>query len=87
MLDLIKAYLHLNVTKILWKYQTIKYKDNFSYLTRLGFGLFSTPRIMLAVVGYVLSLDKIIVNVTDHNIDDIAVNTNTIAVDVVISNL
>ena len=38
-LDLRKAYLQIHVAKDIWKHQTVKWKNKYYYLSRLGFGL------------------------------------------------
>lgn len=52
--DLQSAYLQLHVVENLWQYQLIMYKGATYCLTRLGFGLNVTPKIMAAVFKTVL---------------------------------
>ena len=46
MVDLKSAYLQLKVSKSLWKYQLVRYKERTYCFTRLGFRLNSTPKIV-----------------------------------------
>ena len=74
LLDLRKAYLQLRVDPILWKHQIVQYEGRYYYLTRLGFGLSSAPRIMGKILKAVLELDDTIARATDSYLDDILVN-------------
>lgn len=74
LLDLRKAYLQIHVHPDLWKHQVVKFQGQYYYLTRLGFGMNSAPKIMSTVLAKVLSLDKTVSSATDHYIDDILVN-------------
>ena len=75
MLDLRKAYLQLFVARELWKHQAVRYKGAFYYLTRLGFGLSSAPKIMSLILKKVVSLDPVIHLGTDFYIDDTSGST------------
>ena len=75
LLDLRKIYLHMHVVKCLHEFQIVKYKGKKYFLTRLGFGLCSAPKIMSRLVAHVLVLNKKIVKATDYYIDDYIVNT------------
>lgn len=79
LLDLRKAYLQLHVDEKLWKYQVVEFKGSHYYLTRLGFGLCSAPRIMTSVLRKVLSLDEVIQKGTDNYLDDILVNNDIVS--------
>ena len=87
LVDLRKAYLQLHVDESLWQFQIVKYKGKRYFLTRLGFGLCSAPKIMSRIVAYVLGLDKEIAKATDHYIDDIIVNTEAVGVEKVVAHL
>jgi len=52
--DLKYAYLQIHFSKDLWKYQVVKYKGVHYALTRPGFGLSCTSRIMTSIFGKVL---------------------------------
>ena len=64
--DFKSAYLQIQVSEDLWKFQVVKHKGVHYALTRLGFGLSCASRSMTSILGKVLSLD-------DHYIDDIVV--------------
>jgi len=87
LLDLRKAYLQVSVDSDLWNHQVIKHKGKYYYLTRLGFGLSSAPKIMSAIVSKVLSLDSDIRNGTAHYIDDIIVDEDVVSVERVMLHL
>lgn len=87
LLDLKKAYLQLHIDPAFWKHQVVRHNGKLYYLTRLGFGLSSAPRIMSKILKKVLSLDEDIKNSTDSYIDDIIVNTAKIDIDLVIRHL
>lgn len=87
MLDLKKAYLQIHVEPDLWKYQVIKHNGRCYYLTRLGFGLSSAPRIMSEVLRKVLSFDPDVARGTDHFVDDLIVNEDIVSTEKVISHL
>ena len=87
MLDLRKAYLQIFVDPEFWKFQAIEHKGQCYYLTRLGFGLSSAPRIMSEILRTVLSLDPRIEQGTDHYIDDVIVNEDVISTDEVMAHL
>ena len=44
--DLKSAYLQIQVSKDLWKFQVVKHKEVHYALTKLGFGLSCAPRVM-----------------------------------------
>ena len=69
-----RAYLQIRVHDTLWKHQVVRYNGSCYYLTRLGFGLRSAPKIMKVVVEHVLALDERIKAATDSYVDDIYVN-------------
>ena len=81
LLDLKKAYLQLHVHSDLWKHQVISFKGRKYYLTRLGFGLNSAPRIMGKILKTVLSLDKDVLRGTDNYLDDILVDEIIVSAD------
>ena len=73
-MDLKSAYLQIHVDEKLWRYQLVKYKGWVYYLTRLWFGLNSTPKIMTAVLKNVLAKDEAVKRATCSYIDDILVD-------------
>ena len=87
MLDLKKAYLQLHVEPELWRYQVIQHDGQYYFLTRLGFGLSSAPRIMSEILRKVLSLQPDVAQGTDHFVDDLIVNENIVSVEKVIDHL
>ena len=87
MLDLRKAYLQILVDPDFWKFQVIKHNGQSYYLTRLGFGLSSAPRIMSEILRTVLSLDSKIQQGTNHYIDDVIVNEDIVSAEEVIDHL
>ena len=76
MLDLRRVYLQVRVHESLWRFQAVRHENKSYFLTRLGFGLASAPKIMQAIVKKVLEQDAEIANNTDHYIDDIIVKGN-----------
>ena len=76
MVGLKSAYLQIQVSEDLWKFQVVKHKGAYYALTRLGFGLSCAPRIMTSILGKVLSLDDRVRRATDHYIDDIVVQVS-----------
>lgn len=81
LLDLKKAYLQIGVDPSLWRYQVVIYKNVKYCLTRLGFGLNVAPKIMTAIVNYILEKDPAVRAGTDSYIDDIVVNQNIVQVE------
>ena len=71
--DLKSAYLQVHVSKELWPYQLVSFKGKVYNLTRLGFGLASAPKVMSAILKYVLGQDPTIERATSSYIDDILV--------------
>lgn len=82
-LDLRKAYLQVRVHSSLWVYQAVKWKGRNFVLTRLGFGLTSAPKIMTAIVEYVLNTDQVISKAVSSYIDDLFVQLDFVNCDVV----
>lgn len=80
-LDLKKAYLQVRVNPDLWRYQVVMHKNVKYCLTRLGFGLNVAPKIMTAIVNYVLKQEEGVKNGTDSYIDDIIVNEDIVRVE------
>ena len=72
--DLKSAYLQLHVHEQLWKYQLVSYEGKTYCLTRVGFGLNSTPRIMTFILKTVLGKDEKVKAATNSYIDDILVD-------------
>lgn len=85
--DLKKAYLQVHVHQSLWQHQLVVWKGRRFFLTRLGFGLCSAPKIMTQIVQYALGMDARIAAATDNYIDDIVINTKMVTVDEVIAHL
>ena len=83
LLDLRRAYLQLRVDPSLWKHQIVQYEGKYYYLTRLGFGLSSEPRIMDKILKAVLELDETIARATDNYLDDIIVNEQVVSAETV----
>jgi hypothetical protein len=75
-LDLRKAYLQLHAKRELWVHQAVKFENQYYLLTRLGFGVCVAPKILAAVVSFVLSYDSEIKEATDAYYDDILVAEN-----------
>ena len=80
LLDLKSAYLQIRVSKKLWKYQLVNYKNKTYCLTRLGFGLNSAPRIMSMILKTVLKQSQTVGEATSSYIDDIMVNETCVSV-------
>ena len=78
-LDLRRAYLQVGVERSLWRYQVVRVRGRKFYLTRLGFGLNSAPKIMSRIVSEVLSLSPAIKSATDHYIDDVYVDESVVS--------
>ena len=87
MVDLKNAYLQLHVRRDLQEFQIIKVGEKHYRLTRLGFGLTSAPKIMSAVVKYILAADPSISAATDHYVDEIVVDVDQVSVHQVIEHL
>ena len=85
--DLKSAYLQVHVTEGLWQYQQVLYKGQRYFLTRLGFGLNSAPKIMTKIVQLVLAQDERVHAGTDSYIDDIIVDEDVILVEEVVEHL
>ena len=58
LLDLKKAYLQLQVSGDLVRFQAVRLKGKLHVMTRMGFGLAVAPKIMAKVLEKVLSLDE-----------------------------
>ena len=87
LVDLKNAYLQLHVRRDLQDFQVVRIGDQYYRLTRLGFGLASAPRIMMAVVRHILASDSDIRAATDHYVDDIIVDTDLVSVNRVVEHL
>ena len=85
--DLKNAYLQLHVRRDLQEFQVVRVGDQHYRLTRLGFGLTSAPRIMAAVVRYILASDSDISAATDHYVDDIVIDTDIVSTEQVVRHL
>lgn len=85
--DLKNAYLQLHVRRDLQEFQVVRIGEQHYRLTRLGFGLTSAPRIMAAVVRYILASDSDIDAATDHYVDDIIVDTDLVSTEQVVEHL
>ena len=85
--DLKDAYLQLHVKRDLQEFQVVCISGQFYRLTRVGFGLTSAPKIMSAIVRYILLADPEIATATDHYVDDIVVDVNQVSVERVIEHL
>jgi len=87
LLDLKDAYLQLRVDPELWRFQQVIHRGKRYYMTRLGFGLSSAPRIMTAIMRKVLCLNEKLSAGTNHYIDDVMVDTDIISVEEVTRHL
>ena len=85
--DLKNTYLQLHVQRNLQDFQVVHVSRQHYQLTWLGFGLVSAPKIMSAVVKYILTADPRISAATDHYVDDIVINTNMVNVKEVVKHL
>ncbi|XP_065654459.1 uncharacterized protein LOC136081104 [Hydra vulgaris] len=86
-LDLRCTYMQIYIDLSLWEHQRLVYKEEKYYLTRLGFGLNSAPKIMSSVLGNVLNLNAGISEATDDYIDNIIVNLEKTTVEKVVNHL
>ena len=73
--------------KSLWPYQRVSFNGVLYYLTRLGFGLNSAPKIMTKILNEVLAQDEHVRKGTDSYIDDIIVNEDVVSAGEVVSHL
>ena len=82
LLDIRDTYMQIFVDDECCKYQTVKLKDQFYTLHRLGFGLNCVHEIVKAVVSKVsvLSLDESVCKETDHYNNDIIVDLNEVSI-------
>ena len=87
LVDLKSAYLQLHVDNSLWRFQRVSFRGKLYYLTRLGFGLNSAPKIMSKILKKVLSLDEAVFAGTSSYIDDIIVNENIVTAERVVAHL
>ena len=87
MVDLKSAYLHIRVEENLWNYQKVRFDGELYYLTKLGFGLCSDPKIMTNILNKVLSFSEQVRRGTDSYIDDIIVNEDVVSAEDVVSHL
>ena len=78
-IDLKTAYMQLHVSRELWKFQVVRYKGCVYMLTCLGFELNVAPKIMAAVIKFVLSSNPFEENATDSYEDDIFVDLNKVS--------
>lgn len=85
--DLKNAYLQLHVRRDLQDFQIVRIGEQHYRLTRLGFGLTSAPRIMAAVVRYILASDSNIDAATDHYVDDIILDKDLVTTERVVEQL
>lgn len=87
LVDLKSAYLQIQVEKSLWPYQRVNFDGVLYYLTRLGFGLNSAPKIMTKILNEVLAQDEHVRKGTDSYIDDIIVNEEIVSAEEVVKHL
>ena len=79
LIDLRKASLQVCVDPSIWKQnKTVRWKNRYYYLTSLGFGLSSAPKIMPKILKKLLSLDVDVSSGTNAYIDDIVVNCDMV---------
>ena len=86
-IDLERAYLQIHVDRDLWKHQTVSFEGRYYALTRMGFGMTSSPKIMNAIVAYVLGLDEKVKRGVRSYVDDMVVDLNVITEAEVVSHL
>ena len=65
----------------------VRYKGETYCLTRLGFGLISSPRIMASILKYVLAKSVTIQASTKSYVDDILVKTSPVPAETLIAHL
>lgn len=80
-LDMSSAYMQVHVTKHLWPFQTVIFRDKRYCLTRLGFGLNVAPLIMKCVVAAALSRNEKVDKASSSYYDDIFVNEDIMSAD------
>ena len=85
--DLRRAYLQIFVDESLWKYQAVRFRGKSFFLTRLGFGLASAPKIMAAIVEKVLSLSEKIRMNSSFYVDDIIYKSDRVSRNEVVQHL
>ena len=73
-IDLRKAYLQVRVDPSLWCFQAVKWHGEIFLLTRLGFGLSVAPKVMSAIVSFVLQQDTAINRAASAYVDDIYID-------------
>lgn len=78
-LDLRKAYLQVHVDQSLWVHQAVSWRGGVYLLTRLGFGLASAPKVMTALVEWILAADANINAAVTSYIDDLFVKEDLVA--------
>ena len=84
--DLKKAYIQIYMKPSFWPYQA-RWKGKDKLLTRLGFGLSSAPKIMTAIVEYVIGSHDVMKNVVSSYIDDLYIKLNLANCDEVVEHL
>ena len=87
LVDLQKAYLQVWMDKELWVYQAVQWNNKVYLLTRLGFGLNIAPKVMTAIVEWVLNQDEAVKKGTSSYIDDILVNETVVSAELVVKHL
>ena len=73
-IDLRRAYLQIHIVPEFWCYQAVQWHGETFLLTRLGFGLSVAPKVMAAIVDYVLRQNETINRAASAYIDDIYIN-------------
>ena len=86
-LDLKDAYMQIHAHPSCSKFQRVRFEGRNYELTRVGFGLACAPKILKAVVQYVLGLDKDIQKACNAYYDDILVDLNQVSAALMVDHL
>ena len=78
-LNLKVAYMQIHAHPLFSKFQRVRFEGCTFELTRVGFGLACAPKILKAVVQYVLSLDRKIQQACNAYYDDILDDLNQVS--------
>ena len=85
--DLKAAYLQIFVKEELQSYQVVKFRDKYYRMTRMCFGMVSGPKVMNAILSYILNLNESTAQGTDSYIDDIIIDESIVSSDEVVKQL
>ena len=78
-IDLRRAYLQVHAEPELWCHQAIRWRGEVFLMTRLGFGLASSPKIMTAIVENVINQNERVHAAVSSYVDDLYVDENKIS--------